>query len=139
MRPNIQNKLRSALLESMPDEDIGTIKITIPFDRLVIDGLNLKWAINNIKQKRPSRSKDNPMQIAIDGNGKFYLLDGYHRLVEFVLAGKKNTTGIGLNKSYEELKKLDKIGVGCQGGTGDKFCNNFKTTASIEDIINNFK
>jgi hypothetical protein len=39
-----------------------------------------------------------------------------------------------LNKSYEELKKKGMIGVACAGGVGDEFCNNFKTTGSIDMI-----
>jgi len=42
--------------------------------------------------------------------------------------------GVLLNKSYEELKKKGMIGVACAGGVGDEFCNNFKTTGSIDMI-----
>ncbi|NIQ13326.1 MAG: hypothetical protein GTO02_02615 [Candidatus Dadabacteria bacterium] len=122
----------------MPKEYIGQIKINIPFNKLVIDKLNLEWAIKNIKENRPSRSKDNPMQVAVSRDGKYYLLDGYHRLVEYVMNGKTKTIGIGLNKPYEELKKMGKIGVACRGGVGDDFCNNFKTTGNIEMIKNAF-
>ena len=139
MRILIQNKLRNALLESMQDEDIGTMKINIPFDKLVLDAENTKIAIKNIKDNRPSRSKDKPMQIAVGSNGDYYLLDGYHRFIEAVSNGKNQTVGIGLNKSYEELKKLNKIGVACAGGSGDEYCNNFKTTTTFENVKNSFK
>jgi hypothetical protein len=135
----IKNRLRSFLLESMPDEDVGMIKINIPFDKLVLDAENTKIAIRNIKGNKPSRSKDKPMQIAIGDNGKYYLLDGYHRFVEAVSEGKKQTIGIGLNKSFEELKKLNKIGVACAGGSGDEFCNNFKTTLTFKDVKQAFQ
>ena len=135
----IKNKLRTSLLESMPDEDIGTMKINIPFDKLILDAENTKIAIRNIKGGKPSRSKENPMQIAVGGNGNYYLLDGYHRFVEAVSEGKKQTVGIGLNKSFEELKKMNKIGVACAGGSGDEFCNNFKTTLTFEDVKQAFQ
>jgi hypothetical protein len=135
----IKNRLRKFLLESMPDSDVGMIKINIPFNKLVLDAENTKIAIRNIKGNKPSRSKDRPMQIAVGENGKYYLLDGYHRFVEAVANGKKQTVGIGLNKSFEELKKLNKIGVACAGGTGDEFCNNFKTTLTFEDVKQAFQ
>jgi hypothetical protein len=123
----------------MPNELIGNITINIPFNKLVLDKLNLEWAIRNIKEKRPSRSTNKPMQVAVSHDNKYYLLDGYHRLIEAVLNGETSTKGIGLNKSYEELKKMNKIGVGCAGGSGDEFCNNFKTVGSIDMIKNEFK
>ena len=138
MKSFIKKLLREQLIESMPDELVGNVNISIPFNRLIIDKLNLEWAIRNVIEKRFSRSNDKPMQVAASQNGEYYLLDGYHRLVEAVLNGKTSTKGILLNKPYEELKKMNKIGVGCSGGSGDEFCNNFKTVGSIEMIKNSF-
>jgi hypothetical protein len=139
MKSFIKNLVRKQLLESMPKELIGNININIPFNKLIIDKLNLEWAIQNIKENRPSRSSDKPMQVAMGSDNKYYLLDGYHRLVEAVLNGKTSTKGILLNKSYEELKSMNKIGVGCAGGSGDEFCSNFKNLGSVEMIKNAFK
>jgi hypothetical protein len=139
MKNHIKKLLRKCLLESMSKELIGNVNINIPFNKLVIDKLNLEWAIENIKEKRPSRSTDKPMQVAMSRDNKYYLLDGYHRLVEAVINGKTSTKGILLNKSYEELKSMNKIGVGCSGGSGDEFCSNFKNLGSIEMIKNTFK
>jgi hypothetical protein len=139
MKSFIKNLVRKQLLESMPEELIGNININIPFNKLIIDKLNLEWAIENIKENRPSRSIDKPMQVAMGSDNKYYLLDGYHRLVEAVLNGKTSTKGVLLNKSYEELKSMNKIGVGCAGGSGDKFCSNFKNLGSVEMIKNSFK
>ncbi len=139
MKNSIKKLLREGLIgESMDYEDIGQVNITIRFDKLVVDRLNLDWAINNIKGDRPSRSKDKPMQVAMSNNGNYYLLDGYHRFVEAIINGKKSTKGILLNKSFEKLKGLNKIGVGCQGGIGDEFCSNFKNLGSIDMIKNAF-
>lgn len=134
MRDFIKQKLNQLLIESMPDELIGNINISIPFNKLVIDKLNAEWAIENIKENRPSRSKDKPMQVAMSNDNKYYLLDGYHRLIEAIINGKTSTKGILLNKSFEELKSMDKIGIGCSGGVGDEFCNNFKTVISVDEI-----
>lgn len=133
MKNFIKHKLR-VILESMPKELIGQIQINIPFNKLVLDKVNLEWAIENIRNKQPSRSKDNPMQVAMSYDHKYYLLDGYHRFVEAVLNGETSTKGILLNKSYEELKKDNKIGVGCAGGIGDEHCGNFKTIGSINMV-----
>jgi hypothetical protein len=140
MKHLIKKLLREGLIgESMDYEDIGQMSIIIPFNKLVVDKLNLKWAIENIKDSKPSRSKDKPMQVAMGGDGKHYLLDGYHRFVEAIVKGEeKSTKGILLNKSFEKLKELNKIGVGCQGGIGDEFCSNFKNLGSIDMIKNAF-
>jgi hypothetical protein len=130
--------IKKLLREAMDKEDVGQFNVNIPFNKLILDKLNLEWAIRNIKENRPSRSKNNPMQIAIGENNKYYLLDGYHRLVESVINGGTSTKGILLNKSFEELKKQNKIGVGCSGGSGDEFCSNFKNLGSIEMIKNSF-
>lgn len=139
MREFIKNKLKEILCESLPPELIGQINISIPFNKLVIDELNLKWAIQNIKENRLSRSSNQPMQVAMSNNNKYYLLDGYHRLVEAVLNGKTSTKGILLNKSFEELKEMGKINVACLGGIGDKHCNNFKTIGDINFIKQQLK
>jgi hypothetical protein len=120
-------------------EHVSGINVSISFNKLVIDGLNLQWAIENILEGRPSKSKDEPMQVAMGQDNKYYLLDGYHRLVEAVINGKTSTKGVLLNKSMEEMKKMDMIGVACVGGFGDKYCNNFKTKGSIEDIKKAFQ
>ena len=133
MKDFIKHRVRT-ILESMPNELIGQVSINIPFNRLVLDRLNLEWAIDNIKENRPSRSKNNPMQVAMSYDKKYYLLDGYHRLVEAVLSGKSSTRGILLNKTYDELRKNNQIGVGCSGGSGDEHCNNLKTLGSIDMI-----
>lgn len=122
------------LNEDMGYENLSQIGIDIPFNQLVIDKENLSIAIQNIKESRPSRSKSKPMQVARSNDGKYYLLDGYHRFVEAVVNGKNRTKGVLLNKSYEELKKKGMIGVACAGGVGDEFCNNFKTTGSVDMI-----
>ena len=139
MKSFIRNLVRKQLLESMPEELIGNININIPFNKLMIDKVNLEWAIENIKENRPSRSSDKPMQVAMSSDNKYYLLDGYHRLVEAVINGKTSTKGVLINKSYEELKSMNKIGVGCAGGSGDEFCSNFKNLGSVEMIKNAFK
>jgi hypothetical protein len=133
MKELIRKQLR-IILESMPNELIGQVWVNIPFNNLVLDKVNLEWAIENITEKRPSRSTDKPMQVAMSRDKKYYLLDGYHRLVEAVMNGKTNTKGILLNKSYEELKSMNKIGVGCSGGSGDEFCSNFKNLGSLDMI-----
>ena len=133
MKDFIKNKLRT-ILESMADEHLGSISMNIPFSSLILDRVNLEWAIENIKEKKPSKSKAKPMQVAMTYDRKYYLLDGYHRLVEAVLAGESSAKVMLLNKSYENLKKNNQIGVACDGGTGDKFCNNFKTLGSIDMI-----
>jgi hypothetical protein len=133
MKQFIKDRIRT-ILESMPDEHLGTISMNIPFTSLILDRVNLEWAIENIKEKRPSRSKAKPMQVAMSYDRKYYLLDGYHRLVEAVLAGETSAKVMLLNKSYENLKKNNQIGVACNGGSGDEFCNNFKTLGSINMI-----
>ena len=106
MKNHIKKLLRKCLLESMPKELIGNVNVNIPFNKLVIDKLNLEWAIENIKEKRPSRSTDKPMQVAMSRDNKYYLLDGYHRLVEAVINGKTSTKGILLNKQFFVYKKV---------------------------------
>jgi hypothetical protein len=138
MKSFIKNLVRKQLLESMSEELIGNVNINIPFNKLMIDKLNLEWAIENIKENRPSKSSNKPMQVAMGSDNKYYLLDGYHRLVEAVINGKTSTKGILLNKSYEELNSMNKIGVGCAGGSGDEFCSNFKNLGSVEMIKNAF-
>jgi hypothetical protein len=133
MKQFIKHRIRT-ILESMPDEHLGSISMNIPFSSLILDRVNLEWAIENIKEKRPSRSKAKPMQVAMSYDRKYYLLDGYHRLVEAVLAGETSAKVMLLNKSYENLKKNNQIGVACNGGSGDEFCNNFKTLGSIDMI-----
>lgn len=139
MRNFIKSKLRNFLLEKIGEELITSINVNIPFNKLVLDKLNLEWAIENIRDKKPSRSKDKPMQVAMSYGGKYYLLDGYHRFVEAVMAGKTSTKGVLLNTSYDELKKHNKISVGCAGGSGDEYCSNFKNLGSIEMIKNEFR
>ncbi len=134
---------KQVLNEDMGYENLSQINIDIPFDKLVVDKVNLTTAIENIRGGRPSRSKDNPMQVARSNNGKYYLLDGYHRFVEAILNGKKRTKGILLNKPYEELSKANKIGVGCHGWQShmksyDEFCSNFKELGSIDMIKQTF-
>lgn len=133
MKDFIKNKLRT-ILESMADEHLGSISMNISFSSLILDRVNLEWAIENIKEKRPSKSKAKPMQVAMTYDRKYYLLDGYHRLVEAVLAGESSAKVMLLNKSYENLKKNNQIGVACSGGSGDEHCNNFKTLGSIDMI-----
>jgi hypothetical protein len=133
MKQFIKHRIRT-ILESMADEHLGTISMNIPFSSLILDRVNLGWAIENIKEKRPSRSKAKPMQVAMSYDRKYYLLDGYHRLVEAVLAGETSAKVMLLNKTYENLKKNNQIGVACNGGSGDEFCNNFKTLGSIDMI-----
>jgi hypothetical protein len=118
----------------MADEHLGSISMNISFSSLILDRVNLEWAIENIKEKRPSKSKAKPMQVAMTYDRKYYLLDGYHRLVEAVLAGESSAKVMLLNKSYENLKKNNQIGVACSGGSGDEHCNNFKTLGSIDMI-----
>jgi len=133
MKQFIKHRIRT-ILESMADEHLGTISMNIPFSSLILDRVNLGWAIENIKEKRPSRSKAKPMQVAMSYDRKYYLLDGYHRLVEAVLAGETSAKVMLLNKTYENLKNNNQIGVACNGGSGDEFCNNFKTLGSIDMI-----
>jgi hypothetical protein len=134
MRNFIKNRIKELLYEGLAPELIGQVNISIPFNKLMLDKLNLDWAIQNIKENRLSRSNNEPMQVAMSNDNKYYLLDGYHRLVEAVINGKTSTKGILLNKSYEELKSMNKIGVGCVGGIGDNYCNNFKTIGDINYI-----
>jgi len=134
MKSFIKNLIRKHLFESMPKELVGNVSINIPFNKLIIDKVNLEWAIENIKENKLSKSSNNPMQVAMSNDNKYYLLDGYHRLVEAVINGKTSTKGILLNKSYDELKSMNKIGVGCAGGSGDEFCSNFKNLGSVEMI-----
>ncbi len=120
--------------EDMGQENLSTIKTKIPFNKLVLDKVNLEWAIENVKSGNLSRSSNKPLQVALSSDGKLYLLDGYHRLTQLVLNGKTNANGIMINKSYEQLKTKDMLGLGCIGGRGDKYCNNFKTIGDINDI-----
>ena len=78
MKQFIKNRIRT-ILESMPDEHLGTISMNIPFSSLILDRVNLGWAIENIKEKRPSRSKAKPMQVAMSYDRKYYLLSEFQK------------------------------------------------------------
>jgi hypothetical protein len=141
MKGLIKYKLRSRFLnESMDAEHLGSVAIMVSVNNVILDDKNLEWAIDNIKENRKSKSGYDVVQICrtTENNNKYYLLDGYHRFVENIIRGNTKIKAMLLNKTYEELKKLDAIAVACAGGRGDKFCNNFKTIGNLDMITNAF-
>ena len=107
----------------------------ISLDCIILDSLNLEWAIDNINEGKLSYSKHKPMDIITDKNGNYYLVDGYHRLVELVRGGYKKTEVKVLNKSFEEFKITNTMSVGCKGGCGNEYCNNFKTIKTTAEVV----
>jgi hypothetical protein len=71
MKSFIKNLIRKHLFESMPKELVGNVSINIPFNKLIIDKVNLEWAIENIKENKLSKSSNNPMQVAMSNDNKY--------------------------------------------------------------------
>ena len=142
--PNIKKTFNHILNESSGSENLSHITQRIPYDKLILDKENLQVAINNLKGKRPSMSGGSPMQVARSEDGKYYLIDGYHRLVAAILQNKKDEPMLWANATMEELKKNNKVGIGCNDWkphmkSFDEFCSNFKNLGTIDMINQAFK
>ena len=146
-------KTRYGGLEALADEDIlatDTAKLVggaaedaldpheVPVNRLYSPRWKLEETLTEVRDGKLSRSNEQPLRLTrLDSpRGSFFILDGNHRAVEAVLAGKRTVTGI----IDPEMPRIERIGGAHRDAVASKvnvveFVRESERGGAAEDVI----
>ena len=146
-------KTRYGGLEALADEDIlatDTAKLVggaaedalgpreVPVNRLYSPRWKLEETLTEVRDGKLSRSNEQPLRLTrLDSpRGSFFILDGNHRAVEAVLAGKRTVTGI----IDPEMPRIERTGGAHRDAVASKvnvveFVRESERGGAAEDVI----
>jgi len=90
------------------DDDEYYDLLNINISDLILSKRSLLGVLNNFIDNKKSQSNDKPLMVWKNDNNKFFLVDGYHRVFDFLLNNNLShnviISGEGYSDYYDEPK-----------------------------------
>lgn len=90
------------LAHNSRNHDTASASFVMPFSELIMDGRSVSLALKDVIANKLSHNSEKPI-ITWVGNEGLHLGDGYHRVIEAILKGKKSLRAIKGNRFATEF------------------------------------